>query len=225
MFATMKLLGYTRVSTDDQTDQMQRDALIRYGVSPDMIWTDTMTGARMDRPGLKRVINVARKGDKLVVWKLDRLGRSTVGVLDAVESMTADGVELVSISENIDTATPMGKMFLTLAAAFAQLERDLIAERTAAGIAAYKARGGRMGKPHFIRDYPKRMALFRQMVADGLIQPDGRDALTAREIVDRMHAADPDGQRVKGTQSYYNWKSAGFPGFEPDTPLDQVAAE
>jgi hypothetical protein len=211
----MKTYGYMRVSTDDQDFKLQEDALNRYPV--DFIFSDKMTGATMDRPGLKRAVKVMRPGDKLVVWRLDRLGRSTMGVLDAVKNMEAAGIELVSMTESIDTTTPMGRMFLTICAAFAQMERDLISERTKAGIAAHKARGGRMGKMHFVKDYPLRMARFSELWP--LIHDGG---LTGAEVVEEMRNADPNAPPIKSIQSYYNWKRKRFDGFTLDTPLADV---
>jgi hypothetical protein len=211
----MKTYGYMRVSTDDQDFKLQEDALNRYPV--DFIFSDKMTGATMDRPGLKGAVKVMRPGDKLVVWRLDRLGRSTMGVLDAVKNMEAAGIELVSMTESIDTTTPMGRMFLTICAAFAQMERDLISERTKAGIAAHKARGGRMGKMHFVKDYPLRMARWVELWP--LIHGGG---LTGAEVVAEMRDADPAAPPIKSIQSYYNWKRKGFDGFILDTPLADV---
>ena len=211
----MKTYGYMRVSTDDQDFKLQQDALERAGV--DFIFSDKMTGATMDRPGLKRAVKVMRPGDKLVVWRLDRLGRSTMGVLDAVQSMEKAGIKLVSLNESIDTTTPMGRMFLTICAAFAQMERDLISERTKAGIAAHKARGGRMGKMHFVKDYPKRMARWIELWP--LIHA---EAMTAAEVIEEMHKADPDAPRLKSVNSFYNWRNRGFDGFQIDKPLDEV---
>jgi len=215
MYKNMKTYGYMRVSTDDQDFKLQQDALERVGV--DYIFSDKMTGATMDRPGLKRAVKVMRPGDKLVVWRLDRLGRSTMGVLAAVKNMEEAGIELVSMSESIDTTTPMGRMFLTICAAFAQMERDLISERTKAGIAAHKARGGRMGTMHFVKDYPKRMARWIELwplIHDG--------ALTGAEVVEEMRKADPDAPPIKSVQSFYNWRRKDFNGFVADKPLDKV---
>ena len=211
----MKTYGYMRVSTDDQDFKLQQDALERAGV--DFIFSDKMTGATMDRPGLKRAVKVMRPGDKLVVWRLDRLGRSTMGVLDAVQSMEKAGVKLVSLNESIDTTTPMGRMFLTICAAFSQMERDLISERTKAGIAAHRARGGRMGKMHFVKDYPLRLARWIELWP--VIHAGG---MTAAEVVEEMHKADPDAPRLKSVNSFYNWRNKGYPGFQIDKPLDEV---
>lgn len=216
----MKTYGYMRVSTDDQDFKLQEDALNRFGV--DFIFSDKMTGARMDRPGLKRAAKVMRAGDRLVVWRLDRLGRTTMGVLDAVKSMERAGIELISLTENIDTSTPMGQMFLTICAAFAQMERDLISERTKAGIAAHKARGGTMGKKHFVKDYPVRLARAREM-ADIILA----GGITGQEFIAEMMRVQPE-PKIKSVQSFYNWKSTKkgtrppFEGLISDTPLAEV---
>lgn len=209
-----KTFGYARVSTDEQELHLQEDALNRYGV--DHIFWEKMTGARMDRPQLARCIKQCRAGDKIVVWKLDRLGRSTVGLIEAVEKLEAKGIQLVSIHDHIDTTTAMGKFFFTIMAAIAQLERDMISERTKAGVAAYKTRGGKMGKPHFVRDYPLRLARFNQLWP--LIYGGG---LTGKEVIDEMSKADPKAPKVKTPQSFYNWKAKGFEGFYPAEPIEE----
>jgi DNA invertase Pin-like site-specific DNA recombinase len=212
----MKTYGYImRVSTDEQDFKLQQDALNRYPV--DFIFSDKMTGATMDRPGLKRAVKVMRPGDKLVVWRLDRLGRSMMSVLDAVQKMEGAGIELVSLNESIDTTTPMGRMFLTICAAFAKMERDLISERTKAGIAAHTARGGRMGQKHFVKDHPLRLARWRELWP--IIEGNG---MTGAQVVDEMRKADPDAPPINSVQSFYNWRRDGYRGFEPDTPLDEV---
>ena len=209
-----RTFGYARVSTDEQDIALQEDALNKYGV--DHIFWEKMTGARMDRPQLARCIKVCRKGDKIVIWKLDRLGRSTVGLIEAVEALEAKGIQLVSIVDHIDTTTAMGKFFFTIMAAIAQLERDMISERTRAGVAAYKARGGKMGKPHFVRDYPKRLARFNELWP--IIYGGG---MTGLEVIEEMNKADPKAPQVKTPQSFYNWKKKGFEGFYPAEPIEE----
>lgn len=209
-----KTFGYARVSTDEQDIALQEDALNKHGV--DHIFWEKMTGARMDRPQLARCIKVCRKGDKIVVWKLDRLGRSTVGLIEAVEALEAKGIQLISIQDHIDTTTAMGKFFFTIMAAIAQLERDMISERTKAGVAAYKARGGKMGKPHFVRDYPKRLIRFNELWP--IIQAGG---MTGADIIDEMNKADPKAPPVKTPQSFYNWRKKGFEGFYPAEPIEE----
>lgn len=210
----MKTYGYMRVSTDDQDFKLQEDALNRYGV--DFIFSDKMTWTRMDRPGLKRAIKVMRAGDKLVVWKLDRLGRNTRGVIDAAESMKEAGIALHSLTESIDTSTGMGVLFFTMIAAFGQMERDMISERTKAGIAAHKARGGTMGKKHFVKDYPKRLKRARELT--DLVLTGG---ITGKEFVAEMLKADGK-PPIKSVQSFYNWKKKGFDGLLVHIPLADV---
>lgn len=209
-----KTFGYARVSTDEQELSLQEDALNKFGV--DRIFWEKMTGARMDRPVLARCIKVCRSGDTIVIWKLDRLGRSTVGLIEAVEALEAKGIQLVSIQDSIDTTTAMGRFFFTIMAAIAQLERDMISERTKAGVAAYRARGGKMGKPHFVRDYPKRLLRFNELWP--IIQGGG---LTGQEVIDEMNAADPKAPHVKTPQSFYNWRKKGFEGFYPAEPIEE----
>jgi DNA invertase Pin-like site-specific DNA recombinase len=209
-----KTFGYARVSTEDQDLALQEDALNKYGV--DHIFWEKMSGARMDRPALARCIKVCRAGDAIVIWKLDRLGRSTVGLIEAVDKLKAKGIQLISIQDHIDTTTAMGKFFFTIMAAIAQLERDMISERTKAGVAAYKARGGKMGKAHFVRDFPKRLARFNELwplIYEG--------ALTGNEVIAEMNAADPDAPPVKTPQSFYNWRAKGYEGFYPAEPIEE----
>ena len=135
------LIGYARISTGDQKLDLQMDALVRYGVDRDQIYTDQMSGSNFARPGLKAAMKALRGGDTLVLWKLDRLGRSVIDVLEMVKRLNDRGVQLVSLTESLDGRTAIGKMMITLLAAFAQMERDLIIERTKAGQAASRERG------------------------------------------------------------------------------------
>lgn len=141
------LIGYARVSMSDQNLDLQIKALKDAGVSEDQIFTDTMSGAHSDRPGLKRCFRALREGDTLVVWKLDRLGRSVRGIVETLEHLKEQRVELKVLTEAIDTKTPTGKFTLHILAAMAQMERDLIIERTLAGQEAARARGVTMGRP------------------------------------------------------------------------------
>jgi DNA invertase Pin-like site-specific DNA recombinase len=166
-----RFVGYMRVSTDEQEFALQRDALIKHGVPEDRIFSDKMSGAQMNRAGLKRAIKVCWPGDTLVVWKLDRLGRSTIGVLEQIKALDDAGINIVSVTERLDTKSPMGKFTMTILAAFAQMERDMISERTAAGIAAKKKADPtfRMGQLHPILDRPKRRAKFKALYDAGAI--------------------------------------------------------
>ena len=134
-----RLLGYARVSTADQQPQLQVDALQDAGCY--RVFTETASGALTDRPILAQVLDQLRPGDTLVVWKLDRLGRSLRHLVDTVTGLAERGVGFRSLQESIDTTTPGGKLVFHVFAALAEFERDLIRERTTAGLAAARARG------------------------------------------------------------------------------------
>ena len=139
------LLGYARVSTTDQKPQLQVDALQRAGCY--RVFTETASGARTDRPALEKLLDQLRPGDTLVVWKLDRLGRSLRHLVDTITRLADRGIGFRSLQEAIDTTTPGGKLVFHVFAALADFERDLNRERTAAGLAAARARGRRGGRP------------------------------------------------------------------------------
>src|SRR5436190_15524143 len=139
------LIGYARVSTHDQTLALQQDALKQAGC--ERLFTDTASGAKADRPGLDQAIGFARSGDTLVVWKLDRLGRSLPHLIDTVTGLQDRGIGFKSLTEQIDTTTSGGKLIFHVFAALAEFERDGIRERTQAGLIAARARGRRVGHP------------------------------------------------------------------------------
>jgi DNA invertase Pin-like site-specific DNA recombinase len=139
------LLGYARVSTTDQQPHLQVDALERAGCY--RVFTETASGARTDRPSLEQLLDQLRPGDTLVVWKLDRLGRSLRHLVDTVTGLAEHGIGFRSLQESIDTTTPGGKLVFHVFAALAEFERDLIRERTSAGLAAARARGRHGGRP------------------------------------------------------------------------------
>ena len=141
------LLGYARVSTLDQDQQLQVDALNAAGCI--RVWTDQASGAREDRPELAAVLEHLRDdhGDTLVVWKLDRLGRSMRHLVELVDDLTQRGIGLRVLQDGIDTTTPAGRMFLGIMASLAEFEAELIRERTHAGLAAARARGRQGGRP------------------------------------------------------------------------------
>jgi DNA invertase Pin-like site-specific DNA recombinase len=132
-------VGYARVSTADQNPDLQFDALRRFGVT--RIYHETVSGAAKKRPEFNRMMRDLRSGDTIVVWKLDRLGRTTRQVLDTIAHIDRLGAHLVILTQNFDTRTPFGKCLMVMVAAFSELERDLVIERTKAGLAAAKARG------------------------------------------------------------------------------------
>jgi len=139
------LLGYARTSTTDQHLDLQIDALTVAGCY--RVFTETASGARTDRPVLDQLLDQLRPGDTLVVWKLDRLGRSLRHLVDTVTGLADRGVGFRSLQESIDTTTPGGKLVFHVFAALAEFERDLIRERTAAGLTAARARGRNGGRP------------------------------------------------------------------------------
>lgn len=137
--AARMLIGYARVSTVDQDLSSQRMALERAGC--DAIYTDTISGAKFDRPGLVEALHHARAGDCLVIWKLDRLGRSIKGLIDLAADLSARNIDLRSLTEGIDTSTPTGRLMFHVLASVGEMERDIIKERTLAGLAAARAKG------------------------------------------------------------------------------------
>jgi DNA invertase Pin-like site-specific DNA recombinase len=141
------LIGYMRVSTADQSLDLQRDALLAADVSPDRIYEDVCSGKSTERPGLARALDVARDGDAIVVWKLDRVGRSLPHVVGLVGDLQKRGVGLKVLTGDIDTTTPTGRLVFGIFATLAEFERDLIHERTMAGLAAARARGRAGGRP------------------------------------------------------------------------------
>ena len=138
-------LGYARVSTLEQDPALQHDALLAAGCQ--RIFEDKASGKLESRPGLDDLLEQARPGDTVVVWRLDRLGRSLRHLLETVEALEARSVSFVSLTESIDTATPGGKLVFHVFGALAEFERDLIRERTVAGLAAARARGRIGGRP------------------------------------------------------------------------------
>ncbi len=143
------MVGYMRVSsTDDrQSVDLQRDALLTAGVDDRHLYSDKASGARDDRPGLKACLAYVKKGDSLVVWKLDRLGRSLPHLLSIVTDLKDRSVAFRSLTEQMDTTTPHGELLFSLFGALAQYERALTRERVMAGLAAAKRRGRQGGRP------------------------------------------------------------------------------
>lgn len=144
MFFNM-LLGYARVSTDEQTTRLQLDALKAAGC--ERTFSERASGATAERPVLADLLSHTRKGDTLVVWRLDRLGRSLPHLIETIQKLEAGGVALKSLTEGIDTTTPNGRLVFHLFEALAQFERELIRERTVDGLAAARARGRKGGRP------------------------------------------------------------------------------
>jgi DNA invertase Pin-like site-specific DNA recombinase len=161
------LIGYMRVSSDNdrQTTDLQRDALIQAGVDARHLFEDKASGARNDRPGLAQALAYVRSGDCLVVWKLDRLGRSLSHLIHLVTDLQARGVAFRSLTEQMDTTTPHGELLFNVFGSLAQYERALTTERIMAGLEAAKRRGKRGGRPHAIRD--ETMEAIREAMQSG----------------------------------------------------------
>jgi DNA invertase Pin-like site-specific DNA recombinase len=137
--------GYARVSTQDQNLDMQLDALKQLGC--EKIFQEKMTTRKRERPQLEELLKQLRTGDTVVVYKLDRISRSTKHLIELSEHFESEGVQFVSIQDNIDTSSPMGRFFFRVMASMAELERDIISERTKSGLEAARARGRNGGRP------------------------------------------------------------------------------
>ncbi len=140
------LIAYARVSTADQDLALQKDAFEKMG-GIQRVFEEKKSGKDLSRPILKECLDYLRSGDVLVVWKLDRLGRSLKDLISTIEDLESRGIGFRSISENLDTTTPAGKLLFHIIGAISQFERDLISERTSAGLAAAQKRGVKMGRP------------------------------------------------------------------------------
>uniref|UniRef100_E6QH69 Site-specific DNA recombinase e14 prophage n=1 Tax=mine drainage metagenome TaxID=410659 RepID=E6QH69_9ZZZZ len=160
----MALIGYARVSTAEQDTALQTDALRKAGC--ERVFEDTASGAKSDRPGLAATLAYLRDGDVLAVWRLDRLGRSLPHLIETIGALEARGVGFRSLTESIDTTTPGGRLIFHVFGALGQFERDLIRERTKAGLCAAAARGRKGGrKPVMTADKLQRA---REHIANGL---------------------------------------------------------
>lgn len=157
-------VGYVRVSTIAQTLDQQEAALEAAGVTK--TFSDTMSGAKDDRPGLSALLDYVRKGDTVVVWKLDRLGRNTLHILETVKALTEGGITLVSTTEGIDSSTAAGRMMIGVLGSLAEYERELVKERTALKRAMSLANGTKFGRRKKVAD-PSHIATARRMKDDG----------------------------------------------------------
>jgi DNA invertase Pin-like site-specific DNA recombinase len=157
------LIGYARVSTEDQNLELQLGALKKAGCSK--VFTDKTSGAASDRPGWKEALSYLRETDTLVVWKLDRLGRSVKGLVDLVMNLESQQVHFKSLTDSIDTKTPAGRFFFHVMASLAQMERELIVERTRAGLDAAKKQGRIGGRKRLMTE--KKLSAARKLLALG----------------------------------------------------------
>lgn len=155
----MALIGYARVSTADQHPELQQDALAEVGCS--RVFTDKASGRLAERPQLEAALGYLREGDTLVVWRLDRLGRSVKHLVQVIGDLQDRGVGFRSLTESIDTSTPAGRLMANVFASLAEFEADLIRERTMAGLAAARARGRKGGRKSLMT--AKKVQIARQM--------------------------------------------------------------
>lgn len=205
----MALIGYVRVSKADgsQTTDLQRDALIAAGVDPEQFYEDKASGKKDDRPEVTNCLKALRDGDTLIVWKLDRLGRDLRHLVNIVHDLTQRGVGLKVLTGQgaaIDTTTASGKLVFGIFAALAEFERELISERTKAGLASARARGRKGGRPYKMTPAKVRLAkasmgqrgtnvgdlcvelgitrqtLYRHVSPTGQLRPDGEKLLRVR---------------------------------------------
>ena len=171
------LLGYGRVSSLDQSHDLQLDALRAAGC--EALFIETASGTRVDRPELAKALGAARSGDTIVVWRLDRLGRSLRHLIDIADHLQKRGVALRSLSESIDTSTVPGRFLFHVLGALGQVEREILVERTRAGLAAAASRGRRGGRPPVLDESKLRAA--KAMLASG--------SMTACEVASQLGCA------------------------------------
>jgi len=171
------LVGYARVSTRDQNPALQLDALGAAGC--DRVFEETASGAQRDRPQLIAALDYMRDGDTLVVWKLDRLARSTKQLIETVEAMQKRGIGFKCLTQDIDTTTAGGRLVFTIFSAIAEFEREIIRERTRAGLDAARARGRKGGRPPALSD--KDIAAARAMLSE--------ETITVDEVAQRLNVS------------------------------------
>lgn len=188
-------VGYARVSTAEQNPDMQVQALKDYGVHPDLIFVDHASGATMDRPQFLRALRMCQApGAEFVVWKMDRVGRTLKGVLQLLEMLAEREVRFVSLTDAIDTRGPMGKAMVHIMAVVAELERDLIVERTRAGMKRAKERGSKAGRPPTMT--PARVKRAQELLAEGKRGP---------SVWNEIKLIDADTRKIS-LAAYYLWQ-------------------
>ncbi|MBS0961478.1 recombinase family protein, partial [Acetobacter thailandicus] len=202
------LIGYTRISKADgsQVTDLQYDALIDAGVEAEAIYEDRASGKQEDRVGLANCLKALRPGDVLVVWKLDRLGRNLHHLINTVHDLTRRGIGLKVLSGHgatIDTTTPAGKLVFGIFAALAEFERELITERTIAGLASARARGRKGGRPFKMTPSKVRLALAAMGQAETKISDLCKELGITRQTLYRHVSPNgelrPDGKKILGS--------------------------
>src|SRR5918912_4570264 len=159
------LIGYARVSTTEQNLDLQLDALRKAGCIEAHIYTDKITGTKQERPGLTKALSHLRPGDTFVVWRLDRLARSLSHLIETVNHLASQHIAFCSIIENIDTSSATGQLVFHIFGALAEFERNLIRERTLAGLEAARARGRLGGRPQ-LKPSATKVAMAKKLWAD-----------------------------------------------------------
>ena len=161
-------IGYARVSTSDQNLSLQKEALEKNGC--EKIYEDEISGTRANRPGLDKALEILREGDTLVVWKLDGLGRSVKNLITLVGDLNSKGIHFKSLTDSIDTSTPNGRFFFHVMASLAEMERELIVERTKAGLAAAKKLGRKGGRKCKMTD--SKLSAAKKLLENGILPKD-----------------------------------------------------
>ncbi len=187
VFIGFMLIGYARVSTNDQNLDLQKNILEDHGCKK--IFEDVMSGIKNERPGLLKLMEHLREGDTLVVLKLDRLGRSVKNLIDFVNELENKKVNLKSISDKIDTSTPMGKFFFHMMASLAEMEREILVERTKLGLNAAKIRGSILGRKRKMTD--SKIESAKKLMLSGI---------SAKEVAKNLNISVP---------TLYRWVPAG----------------
>ena len=205
-----RLVGYARVSTDEQKLDVQLNSLTAHGIDPEWIFVEKMSGKSMKRPQLEATLKIMRPGNILVVWKLDRLGRSILGVLNTLEALEKRGIGFRSITESFDTSTPVVRAMLAMAATFAQLERDMISERTKAGVHRAMANGVKFGRRRAMT--PARIERYKRLIRES-------PNMTKKQIVRELQAPEFNPPTISHG-SFYNWINDGMPGMAAPSDLD-----
>lgn len=192
----MEIVGYARVSTLDQKLDLQLDALKKYGCTK--IVTEKKSAAK-ERPEREKMLKALQDGDTLVVWRLDRIGRSMVDIINTVHGIGLRGVKFVSITDHIDTSTPNGRLWLNIIASFAEYERELIIDRTRTGLEAARARGKKGGRKPGI-------SLETQLKVQQVKKLSKNKAVKVADICRKFKIS---------KKTYYRWQDTPTPDLEP----------
>lgn len=182
------IIGYTRVSTDQQSDDLQTEALIKSGA--EKIYSDIFSAKKSERPHLDAMLSSLRKGDRLIVWKLDRLGSSLKDLITLVNKFYEQGVEFISLQDNIDTTTPSGKLIFHIFGALAEFEADVIKDRTLAGLEATREPDRRGGRKKKLSQHSLELAqtMLKDHTVTSVAKQLGVDRRTLRRSLDRYEA-------------------------------------